>query len=385
MVISAGGSKMVDLTRAVPPVPPELEASMRLVLSTMIASNTIGQTVRHNRIGGDARDRIAGARWVSRRLNTRIEQDRLIVGNGTQSLLGLIFYEVLGANSVLLTEALTYPVLKPLAQRFGISVEPVRIDELGLIPSDLENAIGRTCAKAIFCNPTIQNPTTAVMPEDRRAILVSIARRHNVVIIEDDVLGALHGLSPRPLAAIGPDVVWYIQSLSKCVALGLRVAYLVAPDAVQRDRLVASAANHSFWFPSGLAAEAATTLIESGEIQRVAGAIRTESEVRRQIAVSILGKHGIRSQAGGLHIWLPVEKFGTALSFTAAADRIGVKVRPAEMFAASPADERLPIPAAVRVALTSPNTHQELVAGLDHLARLLGNDTHPVPATSQLD
>lgn len=368
---------MVDLTRAIPPAPPELEASMRLALSTMVASNTIGQKVRYNRIGGDERDRIAGAQWVSRRLNSRIAQDRLIVANGTQSLLGLLFHEILGANSVLLTEALTYPVLKPLAQRFGISVEPVRIDGLGLVPDDLEDVIKRTRAKAIFCNPTVQNPTTAVMPEDRRAMLVSIARRHNIPIIEDDVLGALHGLSPRPLAAIGSDVVWYIQSLSKCVALGLKVAYLVAPDAVQRDRVVASAANHSFWFPSGLTAEIATILIESDEIQGIAAAIRTEAEVRRQIAVSILGKHGIRSQVGGLHVWLPVEKFGPALCFTAAADSIGVKVRPANMFAVSPAEEQIPIPAAVRLALTSPNTHQELAGALNQLARLLRNDHNP--------
>ncbi|UVK35997.1 hypothetical protein LHFGNBLO_006281 (plasmid) [Mesorhizobium sp. AR10] len=98
---------MIDLTRAIPPVPPELDDGLRLALSAMTASNAIGQKLRFNRVGGDERDRAAGARWVSRRLNVDVGSERLVVGNGTQSLLGLIFYEILRANTVLLAEALT--------------------------------------------------------------------------------------------------------------------------------------------------------------------------------------------------------------------------------------------------------------------------------------
>src|SRR6202000_129867 len=99
------------------------------------------------------------------------------------------------------------------------------------IPEALEEAVRAHAPKAIYLNPTLQNPTTITIPERRRTAIASIARRHGVMIVEDDAYAFIPTHGPPPLAAIAPDVCWHIAGLAKCIGAGLRLAYVIAPDA----------------------------------------------------------------------------------------------------------------------------------------------------------
>jgi bifunctional pyridoxal-dependent enzyme with beta-cystathionase and maltose regulon repressor activities len=67
--------------------------------------------------------------------------------------------------------------------------------------------------------PNLQNPTAAVMGVARREAIVEIARRHGVILVEDDVYGFLLGdQAPPPLAALAPEITYHLSSLSKSVA-----------------------------------------------------------------------------------------------------------------------------------------------------------------------
>src|SRR5262249_8526752 len=156
--------------------------------------------------------------------------DRIIVTNGTQSALQLILQHLGSPGALVLAEQLTYVVLPQIVQRLQMRIRSVPLDQYGVIPEVFETACRTQSPVALYCNPTVHNPTTSVMPESRRLELGAIARRYGVPIIEDDVLGALHGPAPRPIAALAPDVTWYCMSLSKCFALGLRLAYVLAPS-----------------------------------------------------------------------------------------------------------------------------------------------------------
>jgi DNA-binding transcriptional MocR family regulator len=361
----------IDLSRAIPPSPAELTDGLRRVLRQLADDDIVSDCLRRNRVGGSEADREAAALWLSQRLGSVPSINRVIVSNGTQSLLGLILFECVGSGGTLLAEALTYPVLVPLAKRFGVRVHPVAIDDDGIIPEAFEALCKQTSATALFCNPTVQNPTTSVLPEVRRIEIVAIARRHNIVIIEDDVLGSLHGPSPAPLARIGPDIVWHTQSLSKCVALGLKIAYAVGPTAAATEKLIQSVSNHSFWFPSALAAEVATRLIIDGGAGTICRSIAKLAELRLSIAAECLGAFGFSGKPGGLHIWLPLPPPWTAHSFVSAASSVGVLIRPASMFAVEDPRHLVRTPEAVRIALTTPATDAELRRGLQRLSALL--------------
>ena len=138
------------------------------------------------------------------------------------------------AGDSVLCEAITYPGRARDRAQLGLQLVGVEMDGDGVIPEALEEAIRRHAPKAIYLNPTLQNPTTITIPERRRAAICSLARRRHVPIVEDDAYGFIPTHGPPPLAAIAPDACWHIAGLAKCIGAGLRLAYVVAPDAPRR-------------------------------------------------------------------------------------------------------------------------------------------------------
>jgi DNA-binding transcriptional MocR family regulator len=339
----------IDLARAVPPVPPRLEEAYRSVLAGMVQEGDIGRRIRVNRPGGNGEDRKAAALWLSHRLGFSPNPGQAVLANGTQSLLGLLLYAVVGASQTLLAEELTYPVLGPLAARFGVNVVPVAIDDDGIIPQAFDEACRRHAPKALFCNPTVQNPTTSVMSLARRRLVVEVARHHSLTIIEDDVLGPLHPAAPPPIAALDSGRVWYLQSLSKCLSLGLKIALMVAPSPQAARTLLAPVENQSFWFPSALSAEIARRMILGGHLAEIATEIAAIARHRRSMLARHLGAD-IVDDRGGLHVWLRLPDEIPAKGLVEALDVRGIHIRPAAMFAVSAST--VP-PNAVRIALTT--------------------------------
>lgn len=359
-------SAPIDLTTALPPSPPEFDEELRDTLATFSRQEQFGLAMRQNRPGGSIRDREAAVRWLAPRLGEELSVERVIVTNGTQSALMLILHALVGAGGVLAAEALTYVVLRTIAQRLGVTVVGVALDEEGIDPEAFEEICRTRKPKALYCNPTVHNPTAAVMSERRRAQIIEIARRYQVTIIEDDVLGAVHPEAPRPFSALAPEITWYVMSLSKCYAMGLRIAYLVAPSAEAQRQLVEPVHRLSSWFPSSLCVEVVSRWAFSNAGRRVAQAVRDEAIARQEIAGRILDGAHVRTAPGALHLWLSLPPQWSPNDFAAAARDRGVLVRPANLFAIDAAA----VCDHVRVSLTGPASREDLRRGLTLLASL---------------
>ena len=180
--------------------------------------------------GGAESDRAAGAQWLQPRL-PGITAERIAVCPGTQGALVAVLALLARRGDTVRAEALAYPGFLALAAHQGIHVQPVAMDDDGLLPESFEAACKAHRPKALYCTPTFHNPTIATLPLARRRRLIEIARRHGVAIIEDDAYGALPRDPVAPLAALAPDCVYHIAGLSKCLSPALRIAYLVLPDA----------------------------------------------------------------------------------------------------------------------------------------------------------
>jgi DNA-binding transcriptional MocR family regulator len=361
--------KVIDLTTALPPSPSEFDEELRATLARLAQRSEFGTELRKNRIGGTLQDRQGGVQWLAGRLGRDLDVERLTVTNGTQSALLLLLPAIVGRGGVLAAESLTYVVLRTLAVRLGIEMVGVALDEEGIVPEHFEQVCRIHKPRALYCNPTVHNPTAAVMSEGRRLQLIEVARRYNVTLIEDDVLGAMHPDAPAPICTLAPDITWYVMSLSKCYAMGLRLAYLVSPSAAATRELVQPVQRLSWWFPNSLSVEIATEWAVTSSGCRVAAALRSETDERQRIAAEMLDTIHVRTARGALHLWikLPMECVPTV--FAEAAERRGVLVRPANLFAIDATAKC----DAVRVSLTAPASRQELREGLSIVADLLAD------------
>src|SRR6185503_20685319 len=111
----------------------------------------------------------------------------------------------------------------------GVTLVGVEADASGMIPAAVDEACRRHKPKAVYLVPTIHNPTTLTIPTARREQLAAAIRKRGLLLFEDDAYGAL---DPRqvPIATLIPERSYLAATLSKCIAPGLRISFLLTPD-----------------------------------------------------------------------------------------------------------------------------------------------------------
>jgi 2-aminoadipate transaminase len=173
--------------------------------------------------------------WIAERHG--VDASRVLVTNG--SLQGIAFLADHFAGRRVLVEAPTYDrPLKLLAAR-GVEVTAVAMDDGGLDPDALEQALSAGPKPAfLYTIPTFQNPSGRTLTTDRRRRVVELAREHDLLVLEDDPYGLVRyeGEPPPTLFELdGGERVAYSSSFSKTVAPGLRVGYFVLPRALDAE------------------------------------------------------------------------------------------------------------------------------------------------------
>ncbi|MFF0475105.1 PLP-dependent aminotransferase family protein [Streptomyces sp. NPDC004284] len=284
----------------------------------------------------------------------------LFAGNARQALAAALS-ALVPPGGRLGVEALTYPLVKAVAERLGIRLVPLALDEEGVRPEALETAHRAAPLAAVYLQPTLHNPLSTTAGEERRAELAGLLRRLDLTAVEDTTWAFLHPDAPAPLAAHAPERVLLVDSLSKRLAPGLTVGYVVAPARLRTA--VADALRSGAWTAGGLALAAATRWAGDGTVAEAVALKRADTEARHALVRRRLAGHALRSSPHAYYCWWELPAPWRAETFTAAAAaRAGVAVTPGSAFAVG----RGATPDAVRLGLASPP-----VAVLDEaLARL---------------
>jgi DNA-binding transcriptional MocR family regulator len=247
------------------------------------------------------------------------------------------------------------------------------MDAHGLRPDAFAAACRARRPKALYCVPTLQNPTTAVMPASRRLEIAAIARDHGVLIVEDDVHGRLLAPPQPPLSTFAPDDSVYVTGTSKVLAPGLRVGFTVAPPAL--GPRIAAAIRGTTWMAAPLMAEIASRWIQDGTAETILARKRKEAAARYRIAKKALDGFAVQAHPEAYHLWLTLPKPWRAESYVEAARRAGVAVTSASAFGVG----RTASPEAVRLCLGAARDHDELARAVARLAALLaGSPEAPV-------
>ncbi len=366
------GGTGAEMTMNLPPEPddPLLLARLRDSAAEVMAHADLNALLRYQDFGGSDADREAGAAWLRRRL-AGATAERVLVCPGIHSVLLALLSQFARPGELVCVEALAYPGLKAIASQLGVQLHALPLDDEGPDPDAFEHACRTLAPRALYCNPTLLNPTTATMSLARREAIADIALRYSIPIIEDDAYAMLPRRLLPPLAHFAPELTWYVTGFSKCLGAGLRSAYVCAPNARQAQRL-AGALRATTVMASPLTNALATRWVQDGTAEAVLQAIRTASMARQELAARHLGDHGIAAQPEGFHLWLPVASSWSVVEFASYLRTQGVAVVASAAFCTD-ADP----PDAVRVCLGGPQSLDDCDRALRLIAETIEHPLHP--------
>ncbi|ASK34407.1 GntR family transcriptional regulator [Alcanivorax sp. N3-2A] len=361
---SASAGRSVDMTMNLPPESQSTLLRERMEAGLRALGPDLQPLMRYQEFGGSAEDKEAAVAWLQRRpLN--VDVDRVLVCPGVQSALLAVLGSLARPGDVVLCEALTYPGLRAIAGQLGIRLLGLPLDEDGIDP----DALARLCAehhpKALYCNPVLLNPAVVTLSEERRHRLVQIARKHNLAIIEDDAYGLLPSHRPPALAALAPELTYYLCGFSKSLGAGLRVAYLALPSARLRSRLAVTLRATTV-MASPITAALASYWVQDGTADLALSLTRKESQARQGLVARILGGADYRSHPEAFHVWLKMPGPWSRVAFAARLRAQGINVVVSDAFAVNAKP-----PEAVRLCLGGPFSRQELAHSLHMIADAL--------------
>lgn len=237
----------------------------------------------------------------------------VVVTVGGQQAIDLLARLFLDPGDVVLAEGPTYVGALGVFQAAQARVVHVTMDDDGLVPEALEEAIAAQHAagrrvKFLYTIPTYQNPAGVTLTEQRREQVLDICERAGLLVVEDDPYGQLgfSGEAPAPLRARRRDGVFYLSTFSKTFAPGFRVGWVMAPHAVREKLVIASEAQ--ILCPSAYAQAAVTAYLSSMPWREQLKSYREIYRERRDAMLEELAARmpdGTRwtHPAGGLFVW----------------------------------------------------------------------------------
>jgi GntR family transcriptional regulator / MocR family aminotransferase len=237
--------------------------------------------------GGVPELRAELAAYLRRVRAADVSAERLVVTNGVAQGLYLVIGALAQAGPIPLAVEDPHSVrTAALLEAAGAVQVPVPVDDEGV---DVQ-ALRRTPARAVIVTPAHQYPTGVVLSPRRRAELVAWAAEVDGVVLEDDYdaefrydrdpVGCLQGLCPQRVVLLG--------SVSKSLAPGLRLGWLVAPpplaEAARRARSVSDLGSPV------IDQYALAALIASGAYDRHLRQLRRSYRARRDALTDALAR-----------------------------------------------------------------------------------------------
>ncbi len=292
-----------------------------------------------------------------------VDAERVVVVSGAQHGLAVTVMALLKPGDLVAVDALIYPGFKVLADLHQLELAPISLSEQGPDLDSLEQLCRERKVKAVYAMPTLHNPMGWVMNLEWRNKLVAIARQYNLLIIEDAAYAFHAERPPAPLVTLAPETTVYVSGISKSIATGLRVGFMVAPD-----RWIASierAIRATTWNTPALMSAIVCRWIEDDTVMRLESEKRKDATKRQSLARKIFAGFNYVSHPCSYFIWLPLPEEVRADQVVMALMQVNISVSTAEPFATTEH-----VPHAIRVALGSAEL-ERLEAALLEVRRVI--------------
>ena len=278
-----------------------------------VAAESCAQALQYGATEGLDRVKDAITRVMAAE-DMRVDRDDLIVTTGGQQVIDLVCKTLIDPGDVILAEAPTYPGAVPVFSSYEAEVVQIEMDSDGMQVDELERvldeleAAGRT-PKFVYTVPTFQNPAGVTLSLPRRRRLVELARRRELLVLEDNPYGLLRyegdGL-PTLRSLDGGEYVIYLGTFSKILSPGIRLGWTAAPRPVlEKMNLGKQAADLC---SSSLTQHFVAAYFEDGRWEDYVASLRDIYRRRRDTMLDALAEHlppeaeWTRPQ-GGMFIW----------------------------------------------------------------------------------
>ncbi|KPH01951.1 GntR family transcriptional regulator [Pseudomonas sp. RIT-PI-q] len=335
---------MTDLNFNYPSLPGQAEL-LRTALRQLALAGDLESLLRYQPHAGRPHERASVARHLRARGLT-VDAGQVLMVSGAQHGLAVTLMALLQPGDVIAADALTYSGFKVLAESLHLEIVPIPVTAHGPDLEALDSLCRNRRVRAVYTMPTLHNPLGWVMSADQREHLVTIARQHGLLIIEDAAYAFLVENPPPPLAQLAPERTVYVSGLSKSVATGLRVGFVAAPigKVSALERIIRA----TTWNTPGVMTAVACAWLDDGTVMQLEDEKRRDAQARQTLATEVLAGLECVSHPSSYFLWLPLSEDARADQVAAALLREKVAVSTGEPFAIS-----THVPHAIRLALGS--------------------------------
>ena len=327
------------------PLAPVQSEQLRQALRDLAGGGDLAALLMQEPPGGRRRGQAAVATYLLGH-GVDVAPDAVVLTAGGQQGLDAVLGAVAAPGSLVAVDALTYPGIKLAAAARRVELAPIPVDAAGMDLDHLDRLCARRPVTALYCTPTLHNPLGFVLSIADRRHLARVARRHDLAVIEDAVYAFLEPGHP-PLATLAPERTFYVGSLSKSLAPGIRFGFVVTPRN-RREALIRALRTGS-WGTSTIATELATRWLTDGTAEQLEVLRRKDARRRQELARTELAGLGYHGHPGSYIGWLPLpEEVRSDVIAHRLADA-GILVSTADAFATTKS-----VPNAIRLALATP-------------------------------
>ncbi len=271
--------------------------------------------------------------------------DEILVTSGSNHALTLLFTTLLDPGDTVIAEEHTYAGALGRMQGRGARIIGAKLDGDGLRADHLAEILeaqrkNGVRPKFIYTIPTIQNPTSTVMPVERRRELLDVSREYGVPVIKDECYADLlwDETWPNSMCAMpGSEHVIHVGSFSKYLSPALRLGYVVAPWAVLGQMLGLKNDGGT----SALAQMVVADFMREHYDDHVA-ALNERLKRKRDVLIEALQEQfGAAAEfdvpPGGIYLWIKLPEAVDTLKLAAPAAADGVAFNPGPQWSVDPA------------------------------------------------
>jgi len=362
-------ARIIDLSVNGPPqvVKPEIMVAAAERAARYVAGLPNGG---YASLTGPADQRATLAAWLGRTRLEGVAPDDLILCVGAQQGISLCLADLADLSPAVATEGATFNGVMTAAAALGMKVLPVRYDEEGMIPDDLDRVLGQGQCKVVYTTPVCQNPLGFETGLQRRKDILAVCRKHEAFIVEDDIYG-FYGTKGAPTyKSLAPESVYYVTSLSKILSPVLRAGIIVPPK--ERRRRVAMRLRADVWGASSLALGTGCALIEMGVDVTAGEFLKAEARERLKLAADIIDLPPLPMPEGAPHVWLPMPML-EAEKLARRATEHGVRLTPPDSMVVEGSGV-----GGIRLCVLAPLGRTDLERALRTIAGLIANPEEAV-------
>lgn len=262
--------------------------------------------------------------------------DAVLVVSGSQQALDLVGKILLDPGDAVAVAAPSYMGALRAFDAYEPRYLTVTSDAEGMLPDALEDVLAQR-PKLLYVIPDFDNPSGSRMGLGRRHALLEIAERFGVPVYEDAPYRELRfeGEPLPTLLELAPDRVLHAGTLSKTLAPGLRLAWLIAPPAVLQvvERAKQAADLHTSTFTQLIAHD----LLAGGLLEHHVPALRTHYREQRDVLAGALEREfgadlRFERPLGGMFLWAVLPEGADSLALLELAVARGVAFVPGQPF-----------------------------------------------------